>query len=173
MLRPKAPLITRADYEDLPEGPPHFQVIEGDLVISPSPATDHQIIAGRIYSTLLYHVDEHQLGEVFVAPLDVFLSDTNTYQPDVTFVSADRQSIITEQGIEGAPNLVVEVLSPSSAKYDKGAKRKIYARTGVQELWLVDPDAKSIQVFDLEKNPDTPAATHGAGAVFNRASFPV
>ena len=80
--------------------------------MSPSPRTFHQIIAGRIYSLILRFLEKRPLGEVFIAPLDVHLSDVNIYQPDVIFVSSRRRSIITDQGIEGAPDLVVEILSP-------------------------------------------------------------
>ena len=100
--------------------------------------------------------------EVFVAPLDVFLSDINVYQPDVVFISNQRRSILTEHGLEGAPDLAVEVLSPGTARFDKGSKRKVYARTGVKELWLVDPDAKLIHVYQLVKDAETPAATYAA-----------
>ena len=77
MLQTKAPQITRYDYEGMPEGPPYYQVVEGDLIMSPSPATYHQIIAGRIYSLILRFLERKPIGEVFIAPLDVFLTDVN------------------------------------------------------------------------------------------------
>ena len=129
-----APAITRSDYQDMREGPPYYQVIEGNLVISPAPDTFHQNIAGRIYASLWRFLETHPLGEVFIAPLDVYLTEVNVYQPDVIFISKKRRSIIGKQGIEGAPDLVVEVLSAGTAGFDKGNKREIYARTGVQEL---------------------------------------
>ena len=127
--------------------------------MSPSPSTFHQVVLGRIYSIILRYLEKNPIGEVFIAPLDVFLSDINVYQPDVIFVSNERRSIITDHGIEGAPNLVVEALSPGTARYDKGSKRKTYGRTGVEELWFVEPDARTIQVYLLAKDPETPAAT--------------
>src|SRR5205814_5681609 len=156
----------------MPEGPPYFQVIEGELVMSPSPNLFHQEIAGRIHSLLLNFLERHPLGEVFISPLDVFLSDVNVYQPDVIFVSNARRSILTERGIEGAPDLVVEIPSPGTARYDKGSKRKIYARTGVKEVWIVDPELKSIQVYELTKNAETPAATHGTDSLFKSPLLP-
>jgi Uma2 family endonuclease len=167
-----APPITRSDYEGMPEGPPYFQVIEGDLVMSPSPKTYHQSIAGKIYSILDQFLAKHPLGEVYIAPLDVFLSDVNIYQPDVIFISNGRKSIISDQGIEGAPDLVVEILSPSTARYDKGPKRKVYARTGVKELWLIDPETKTIQVYFLERDSENPSATHGDNAIFTSPLLP-
>src|SRR5438552_13301793 len=172
MLQAKAPPVTRNDYQEMPEGPPYFQVIEGELVMSPSANMFHQDIAGRIYAIILQFLEKKPLGEVFISPLDVFLSDVNVFQPDVVFVSNARRSILTEHGIEGAPDLVVEILSPGTARYDKGSKRKIYARTGVKELWIVDPELKSIQVYELTKNAETPAATHGADSAFKSPLLP-
>jgi Uma2 family endonuclease len=172
MLQVKALPITRHDYEEMPAGPPYYQVIEGDLVMSPSPNIYHQAIAGRIYALLLQFLDKKPLGEVFVAPLDVFLSEINVYQPDVIFISNQRRSILTEHGLEGAPDLAVEVLSPSTARFDKGSKRKIYARTGVKELWLVDAEARLIHVYQLAKDAETPAATYGEKAVFTSPLLP-
>jgi Uma2 family endonuclease len=156
----------------MPEGPPYYQVVEGNLVMSPSPRTFHQIVAGRIHSVILQFLEKHALGEVFIAPLDVYLDDVNIYQPDVIFVAARQKAIITEQGIEGAPALVVEVLSPATARYDKGSKRKVYARTGVKELWLVDPEARTIEVFSLAENVDKPSAAHGDKDTFSSSLLP-
>jgi Uma2 family endonuclease len=172
MLQAKVPLITRYDYQEMPQGPPYYQVIEGDLVMSPSPNTYHQHIAGNIYFLLRQHLSKNPIGEVLMAPLDVFLNDINVYQPDVIFVSNERRSIITDHGIEGAPDLLVEALSPATARYDKGSKRKIYARTGVKELWLVDPETRTLQVYLLAKDAETPSATHGANATFTSALLP-
>jgi len=83
MLQASAPLINRHDYQEMPEGPPYFQVIEGDLVMSPSPNTSHQNIAGSVYRLIGNYVEKEQLGDLFIAPLDVFLGDINVYQPDV------------------------------------------------------------------------------------------
>ena len=118
MLHAKAPFITRHDYQVMPGGPPYFQVIEGELVMSPSPNLFHQETAGRIHSLLLNFLEQRPLGEVFIAPLDVFLSDINVYLPDVIFVSNARRSILTERGIEGPPDLVVEILSPGLARLE-------------------------------------------------------
>ncbi len=171
-MQAKVPQITRYDYQAMPEGPPYYQVIEGDLVMSPSPNLFHQRIAGRIYVQICNYLVKHPIGEAFVAPLDVFLSEVNIYQPDVIFVSKQRHSIIGADGIEGGPDLVDEILSSGTAKYDKGSKRKIYARTGVKELWLVDPEGKEIQVFDLARDPETAARTVGPKGVLTSSLLP-
>src|SRR5438093_5402169 len=172
MLQTKAPQITRYDYEGMPQGPPYYQVVEGDLVMSPSPETYHQSIAGRIYSQILGFLEKKPIGEVFIAPLDVFLTDVNVYQPDVVFVSNRRRSMITEHGIEGAPDLVVEILSPGTARFDKGSKRKVYARTGVQELWLVNPELRLVEVYELGRDAERPAATPGEKATLSSPLLP-
>jgi len=140
--------------------------------MSPSPVTFHQIIIGRIHLSLARFLERRSLGIALIAPMDVFLSETNVYQPDVIFISSERRNIITEKGIEGAPDLVVEVLSPSTARYDKGSKLKIYARTGVKEMWLVDPEAKNIQIFRLDENAEIPAATRGDNAFLSSSLLP-
>ena len=172
MLQAKALPITRHDYEEMPAGPPYYQVIEGDLVMSPSPNIYHQAFVGRIYSLLLRFLEKKPLGEVFVAPLDVFLGDINVYQPDVIFISNQRRSILTEHGLEGAPDLAVEVLSPGTARFDKGSKRKVYARTGVKELWLVEPEVRLIHVYQLVKDAELPAATYDDKAVLTSPLLP-
>ncbi len=172
MLQTSVPLITRRDYQAMPAGPPYYQVIEGNLVMSPSPNTFHQIIAGRIHQLIANYLEKHALGEVFIAPLDVYLGDVNVYQPDILFVSNRRRGIITEQGIEGAPDLVVEPLSPATARYDKGSKREVYARFGVKEFWLVDAETRSIQVYLPSKNAEEPIATHGEKAIFESSVLP-
>ncbi len=173
MLQTKVPPpITRHDYEEMPEGPPYFQVIEGDLLMSPAPNIFHQALAGRIYSLVQRFLEKKPIGKVLIAPLDVFLSETNVYQPDVIFVSNQRRSILTEHGLEGAPDLVVEVLSPGTARFDKGSKRKIYARTGVRELWLVHPDSQLIEVYRLDRDAATPTAVYGSNAVLKSPLLP-
>ena len=144
MLAPVYPAITRSDFEEMPEGPPYYQLIEGQLVMSPSPFTRHQRIVARLLALLTDHIEKFQLGEVFVAPLDVFLNDLNVYQPDLVFVSKTRTAHVTERGIEGVPDLCVEVLSKSTQKYDLTTKRKVYAQSGFKHYWVVDPDAKTL-----------------------------
>ncbi|MDB6021584.1 MAG: hypothetical protein JWQ04_1441 [Pedosphaera sp.] len=172
MLHTSVPLINRHDYQEMPEGPPYYQVIEGDLLMSPSPNIFHQDIAGTIYRLVGNFLEKTPVGRVFIAPADVFLGDINVYQPDVLFVSNQRCSIITENGIEGAPDLVVEILSPSTAHLDKGSKRKVYARSGVLEFWLVDLQTRTIQVYLLSKDAETPIATHGEKATFESSLLP-
>jgi Uma2 family endonuclease len=142
---------TYEDYAQLPEGAP-YQLIEGQLVMAPSPRVYHQLIVGALYRALHAHVHQHDLGEVFVAPVDVYLSETTTLVPDVIFVAAARRAIIGEMKIEGAPDLVMEVLSPSTAYYDLKEKKRLYEQHGVREYWLVDPEADDVEIYRLDED---------------------
>ena len=140
---------TYEDYSALGEGAP-YQLIEGELVMSPAPVPYHQRISRRIEMKLNQLVEEQNLGEVFDAPIDVYLSETNTFQPDIIFISKERLEIIGEKKIEGAPDLAVEILSPGTAYYDLKQKKRLYESAGVREYWIVDPLEKSIEVFELQ-----------------------
>ena len=146
MLKTAAPPITVQDYLELPEGPPYYQLIEGDLYMAPSPDLFHQGILGNIYFVLRSHLTGHPAGTVHIAPSDVQLSELNVYQPDLYFVSNARKSILTRHGAEGAPDLIVEILSLKTARLDKGVKRDIYARAGVLEYWVVDVKSNVVWV---------------------------
>lgn len=141
-------LYTYADYCRLPEGSP-YQLIGGELVLVPSPSPYHQYISIRLVHCLVSFVTAYNLGVVFHAPIDVCLEETETYQPDIIFISKSRISLIEPQRINGAPDLVIEILSPATAYYDLRKKFKVYERCGVREYWIVDPEERSVQVFIL------------------------
>jgi len=156
--------------------PVHGRILDGMLAVDPLTQMVKIILLTLTFFTLLLSLKceftEH-VGEYFSLILfDVFLSDVNVYQPDVLFVSKENLTIITEHGIEGGPDLVVEILSPSTTKYDRGMKRKIYARTGVEELWLIDPEPQRIEVYRLQEDSETPAEVYGCKATFKSALLP-
>ncbi len=138
--------FTYEDYLLLPEEK-QYELIDGDLHMVPAPRPYHQTVSGRIEWALRGFVQERGLGEVFYAPCDVYFSRQDVVQPDIFFIASDRLGIIKENYIQGAPDLVIEILSPSSSEKDRELKRKLYALHGVREYWLVDPDAKSIEVL--------------------------
>ncbi|RMF85647.1 MAG: Uma2 family endonuclease [Nitrospinota bacterium] len=141
-------LYTYREYARLPEGAP-YQLIGGKLVMTPSPSPYHQRVSKRLEFFLYDFVEkQHHLGEIFDAPIDVYFEETEVYQPDIIFISQERQNIIGEQKIEGAPDLIIEVLSPSTAYYDLKHKMRVYARHGVKEYWIVDPLERGIEVFE-------------------------
>jgi len=105
------------DYKLLPEGAP-YQLIEGELVMTPAPNPRHQIISANLFKTISKYVDEREEGIVLYSPIDIYLDNENVYQPDIVFIPKQRREIIKDDGIYGAPDLVVEILSPSTAYYD-------------------------------------------------------
>lgn len=147
--RPSTLQLTYEDYLLIPDDGQRHEIIDGEEHVSPSPSTPHQRIVQHFLVHLTLHVEDNQLGEVFVAPLDVILSDTNIVQPDVLYVSEERASIITERGIEGVPDLIVEVLSEGNRRHDEVRKRKLYARFEVPEYWIADPALETVKVYRL------------------------
>jgi len=140
------------DYEDYLQMPIYdkrYELINGEFYMLPSPSWYHQITSMNIFLALHDYVKTRGLGEVCYAPLDVVLSKKDVVQPDLLFISKERSHIITSKNIRGAPDLVVEILSKSTAKRDKRIKRKLYAKYGVKEYWIVDRDKEEIEVMVL------------------------
>ena len=145
MLDVKARL-TYADYMKTSDDE-RYELLNGELIMSPSPKEIHQYISGNLYFVLGAFVRERNLGKAYFSPFDVVLSDTDVVQPDLLFVSTERAAIITADNVQGAPDLVVEILSPATAERDRTIKLDLYAQYGVKEYWIVDPDAKTITVL--------------------------
>jgi Uma2 family endonuclease len=142
----------RFTYEDLramPQDGKRYELLEGEVYMSPSPRVKHQKVLGKLFRALAGFVEDRDLGEVFVAPLDVVLDDQNVVQPDVLFVGRGKSQAITPLFINGPPDLVVEVLSPSNADFDLTTKRRAYAVAGVPEVWYVDPRDDSVEILRL------------------------
>jgi Uma2 family endonuclease len=146
--------IHRLTYDDLAtipkerEGDRH-EIIDGELVVTPSPAPKHQIISTNLILRLGQHIEMHDLGTLLHAPTDIRFTPGNVLIPDLCFVSRDRAHIIGARAVDAPPDLVVEILSPGTRRRDLAVKRDLYARFGVQEYWIVDPDARSVTVFAL------------------------
>src|SRR5262249_25014427 len=134
----------------MPDDGRRYELHEGQLIMTPAPNTRHQEISANLFLALRRHVDARGLGTVLYAPLDVILSDTTVVQPDIVFIANDRRAAISQRGIEGAPTLVVEILSPSTTRVDREIKRRLYGIHGVPFFWLVDPDTRAIEVYALE-----------------------
>ena len=149
MTQPKPKLkFTVNDYMSTPEGT-RYQLLDGEMILAPSPTQKHQSLLANLYRLVYAFVAGADLGRVWFAPLDVVLSNHDVAQPDLMFVSNERAGIVTEGNVRGAPDLVVEILSPSTAGYDRGYKRSLYAQHGVREYWLVDPDVETVEVLVL------------------------
>ncbi len=164
--------ITADEFQQLPEGPPYYQLIGGRLYMTPSPTSYHQKILGNLHLVLTPFVRKSEMGEVYLAPLDVRLSEVDVFQPDLIFVGRERLQIIGENGLEGAPDLAVEILSPSTLGIDRDLKRKAYAQFGVVELWLIDPIEKRISLYDLQENPVEPYKIFESGDSVTSRLFP-
>jgi Uma2 family endonuclease len=159
MMRPRIK-FTVADYLTAPEDK-RYQLLDGEMILAPAPTTRHQRILRRLAVVLDEFTASHHLGEVFLAPYDVVLSNYDVVQPDILFVSNERARFITAANIQGAPDLVVEILSPATEQYDRGYKRTLYARHGVREYWIIDPDAETVEVLAESDEGLTPVATYG------------
>ena len=146
MSVPESLRFTYEDYARLPDDR-RYEVIDGELFLTPAPTPYHQLVKQRIEQFLLKHVESRGLGQVLDAPCDVVLSRFDVLQPDIFFVSSGRLAVIGEKYISDAPDLVVEVLSPGTRKRDRVFKSKRYARFGVREMWIADSEKKTIEVF--------------------------
>jgi Uma2 family endonuclease len=142
--------LTYRDLQQIPQDHNRYELIEGELFVAPAPNIEHQRKAFRLSRMLADHAERHDLGEVFIAPCDVVLDDSTVLEPDIVFVSKARHSIVTAACIEGAPDLMVEVLSDSSRTIDRFVKRDRYAEFGVPEYWLLDPFEPRIEILRLE-----------------------
>ena len=144
--------FTYEDYLEFPDDGKRHEIIDGNHYATPAPKTKHQAISLVVLTRLHLFVKDHKLGDVFTAPFDVILSDEDIVQPDIIFISAARSNIITEENIQGAPDLVIEILSESTRKRDEIIKRKLYERCGVREYWIIDPELETLKVFRLAEN---------------------
>jgi Uma2 family endonuclease len=152
-MSPKS-AFTYRDYEALPNDRRRYEIHDGELCVTRAPSLEHQIIASNLVRALMRHVPGVAPGLLLFAPLDVILSDrpdeTTIVQPDIVYIAPDRMSVTSRRGLEGAPTLAAEILSPSTRTIDRVVKRRLYARYGTPCLWLVDPDARVVEAFVLE-----------------------
>ena len=147
-----AVLFTYDDYLVLPENGKRHEIIDGELLMTPAPSPEHQRLLGRLYTVLEAVVRENDLGTVLFAPVDVVLSMTDIVQPDLVFITRERNNIVTKKNVVAAPDLVVEILSESTEKTDRVHKKMLYERYGVREYWIVDPEQRSVEVYNNDAN---------------------
>ncbi len=142
-------VLTYDDLAALPPDSKRYELLEGELYVTPSPRPRHQMVVGNLYLILAEHVRRLGLGEVFLSPIDVILTNITVVEPDLVYLDAARLAQVSERAIEGPPTLAIEVLSPSTAAADRGIKRQLAARYGVPHYWLVDADARVIETYRL------------------------
>ena len=162
--------LTYQDYLDTP-GDERYELLDGELILVGSPNMAHQDVVTNLGTPLSVFVREGDLGKLYFAPTDVILSDSEVVQPDLLFISKEREHIRTSANIQGAPDFIVEILSPSSAQRDWGRKRDLYARHQVKEYWIVDPANRIVYVMLLRDRVLDLDATYGEGDTVNSATL--
>lgn len=152
-MKPTSTRLTYDDFVSFPDDGLRHELIDGEHYVTPSPATIHQRLVGRLFVTLHEYLTAAKRGEVFLAPFDVVLSRHDVVEPDLLVVLAEQAGIVTDKHVRGAPAIVVEVLSPGTKRRDETLKRQLYARVGVKEYWIVDPDERAIVVCHEQSDP--------------------
>ena len=158
--------LTFADYRKTPDDV-RYELLAGQLVANPTPNEVHQRISMALVILLWPFVKRHNLGHVYAAPFDVVLSNTDVVQPDLLFISNERAHIITDENVRGAPDLVIEILSPATATRDQTFKRSLYAKHGVKEYWLVDAAVKTVKVLQWNAHRYGVVGVCGQGETLN------
>ncbi len=164
--QPRAKL-TYDDLLQFPDDGLRHEIIDGEHYVTGSPVTRHQRISRRFLVSIELYLREHPVGEIFDAPLDLLLSHHDIVEPDLIYVSAQRIDVITEKNLQGTPDLVIEILSPSTQSRDRGIKRDLYERAGVREYWVVDGDVSVVEVHRRE------GVTFGSPQVFQKYGAPL
>ena len=140
--------LTYADLLALPDDGLRHELIDGEHFVTPSPGSVHQLIAGNLYFWIRTYLVGHPIGVIMLAPFDIVLTDFDVVEPDLIYFSRRRfEEIVGERNARGAPDLAVEVLSPSTRLRDEVTKRRLYERSGVREYWVVDPELETVKVY--------------------------
>src|SRR5438552_57223 len=150
VLEKQARRWTYEEYSRLDDDQ-RYEIINGDLLMAPAPDIWHQDWSRKLFRLVDRVATTDDLGEVFFAPIDVVLDPENIVQPDLVFIAKERTSIIQRRAIFGAPDLLVELISPSSVQRDRYIKRELYARFGVKEYWIGDPANKALEILTLKR----------------------
>lgn len=163
--------LTYADLLAMPEDNVRRELLDGELVVSPSPVPHHQRVVARLLRALLTHVEQHG-GEVFTAPLDTVFTDRRVLQPDVLALRAEHADRVTQRNVTGPPDLAIEVSSPGSRHHDLVRKRAVYEEHGVEGFWFVDLDAERVEVRTLEGGGYGEPRPHRRGATVRSTALP-
>jgi len=149
-----------------------YEIYDGGVYMVPPPSLGHQYTSGQLHFVLMRHIQAHGLGRLFAAPVGLILDETNYVEPDLIFVASGRESVLTPRGVEGVPDLVVEILSPSTHKRDLGLKTRLYEQFGVPHCWIVDPDAKRLSALTRQAGQYVTAIERGEDETFEPTLFP-
>jgi len=140
------------DYLELPDDRTRYEIIEGELIMSPAPLTVHQQVSLNIVLELGSFIRRTKIGKIYFAPTDIILSDINIVQPDILFISKENLQIITAKNIKGVPDLIIEITSPATGYYDLSGKKDLYEKFGVSEYWIVDPMKQRVDIYQNFEN---------------------
>jgi Uma2 family endonuclease len=157
--------LTYAEYERIPEDGKRHEVLDGEHHVNPAPGTYHQTVSRRIQFQLYEQIELTGRGQVFDAPIDLQLSDFDIVQPDLLVVLEEKREIITPSRIQGVPDLVVEILSPSSTQTDRTLKKELYRRSAILEYWVVDPEEHVVEQYVIAREHYELAGTHSSEIV--------
>jgi Uma2 family endonuclease len=155
--------MTAAEFFQLPETTEPIELIDGELIVSPTPIPKHQRVSGRSFILLEKLIPN---GELFYAPMEVYFDDENIPQPDILWIAANSRCVVGEKRLEGPPDLIVEIFSPSTTKRDRREKFNLYERFGVREYWMVDPVGQYVEVYTLADNHYGKLGLYGPGETF-------
>jgi Uma2 family endonuclease len=164
-------VLTYEDYVGLPDDGNRYEILDGELYVTPAPVPLHQRVSRNLQRILDRHVVERGLGEILDAPIDLILATTTVAQPDLLFIRAGRD-IVTHRAVEAPPDLVVEILSPSSVRQDRATKATLYARFGIPHYWIVDPAERRFEMHELDGAGYRLSAEGGAADALRSALFP-
>jgi Uma2 family endonuclease len=152
---------TRLTYDDLlllPDDGMRHEIIDGEHYVTPSPIPRHQVLLGRLYFEIEYHIRRHPgIGRVFLSPLDVVFTKWDVVEPDLLFIASSQTDIIGDKNIQGPPALVVEILSPGTRNTDEQIKLRLFERGGVGKYWIVDPERNVVKVFSRQADGSFPS----------------
>ncbi|MFZ0959913.1 MAG: Uma2 family endonuclease [Terriglobia bacterium] len=166
------PKLTFEQFRQLPDDGKRYELVRGEVHLTPSPTTKHQIILARLHASLEGYISRTHPGRVLFAPLDVRLSPDTALQPDLIYVANANAAIIQEDYIRGTPDLVVEILSPSTTAHDRATKSPLYAEAGVGEMWIIDPQAKTVEILKLQGNKYLVEAALAGSRALTSTCFP-
>jgi Uma2 family endonuclease len=164
-LRP----LTYDELRAMPDDGQRYELLGGELIVTPAPTAGHQRVLSQLYRLIDEHVRRIDAGEVFLAPFDVVLSHFDAVEPDLVFLANSRPPVANDQNsIDFPPDLVVEVLSPSSRRYDRVRKMALYAQSGIREYWIADPDRRTLEIYILAGKDFAPVESDPAGRLRSR-----
>jgi len=165
-------MLTYEDYACLPDDGKTYEILEGELQVTPAPRPKHQDVSRNLGRALDQYVCHHNAGKMYYSPIDIVADPHNIVQPDIIFISADRLDIIGEKNVQGMPDLIIEILSPSTGRKDRILKLRVYASHGLKHYWIVDPDEQTLEALELEGQSFKVTTALTGEATFEPTLFP-